>query len=283
MKQLYGPVSGHNFLAWIESNDGLVAIDTGWDVAAGEAYEGSDIEALVLASENSQKPLTHILLTHDHWDNCANLALLQARWPNVKVYAHTNSSVDGVTEPLYGGETLHLAGIAIKVIYTPGHSANQDELCYYLPDYRFLFSGDVAQPQGPSYSFANGVSPVPYFHDPEAYSDTLDRLIQLDPKRLRTGHGDFLGPEQAKQWLRVTLATVMRMDELAVTLTERYPDKENEWLVDLLYDYIVDERHYPMRIARQRKRQRTYGEQTDYERFDKPGMLAMIVGAKALM
>lgn len=283
MKQLYGSVYGHKFLAWIETNDGLVAIDTGWDVAAGEAYEGSDIEALVLASQKSQKPLTHILLTHDHWDHCANLALLQARWPNVKVYAHTNSSVDGVSEPLYGGETLHLGGIAIKVIYTPGHSANRDELSYYLPDYRFLFSGDVAQPQGPSYSFANGVSPVPYFHDPEAYSDTLETLIELDAKRLRTGHGDFLGPEQVKQWLRVTLATVMRMDELAITLTERYPDKKNDWLVDLLYDYIVDERHYPIRAARQRKRQSTYGNQTDYERFDKPGLLAMIVAARGLM
>ena len=283
MKQLYGPISGHKFLAWIESNHGLIAIDTGWDVAAGEAYEGSDIEALVLASEASQKPLTHILLTHDHWDHCANLSLLQARWPEVKIYAHTNSSVDGITEPLYGGETLHLDGIAIQVIYTPGHSLNRDEVCYYLPDYDFLFSGDVAQPHGPSYCFANGVSPVPYFHHAEAYSTTLDRLVRLKPKRLRTGHGDFLGPEQAKQWLRVALATLMRMEELAITLTERYPDKENDWLVDLLYDYIVDERHYPFRDAKHRQRHSTYGGETDYERFDKPGMLALIVAAKATM
>ncbi len=283
MAQLYGAVSGHKFLAWIETDEGLVAIDTGWDVAEGEAYEGSDVEALVLASEKSNKPLTHILLTHDHWDHCANLALLQDRWPNVQVYAHAKSSVDSVTRSLNGGETLHLGGITIQVIYTPGHSLNQDELSYYLPDDHFLFSGDVAQPQGPSYSFANGVSPVPYFYYPEAYNDTLERLIQLNPQRLRTGHGEFLGPEQAKQWLRVTLATVMRMDELSVMLVERYLDRENDWLVDLLYDYIVDERHYPIRAASKRKRLYTYGEQSDYERFDKPGMLAMMIEAKALM
>ena len=283
MTPRYGPVSGHKFLTWIETNDGLVAIDTGWDVADGQPYEGSDVEALVQASQQSGKPLTHILLTHDHWDHCANLPFLQARWPSVKVYAHANSSIEAVSHPLYGGETLDLGGVRIKPIYTPGHSINRDELSYYLPDDRFLFCGDVAQPQGPSYAFANGVSPVPYFHDADAYRSSLEKLIRLDALRMRTGHGDLLGPEQVKQWLRVTLATVMRMEELALTLTERYPTKDADWLAELLYDYIVDERHFGLRAANKRKRHRTSGGATDYERYDKPGLLAMIMEAKAIM
>ena len=282
MQALYGPISGHKFLTWIETNDGLVAIDTGWDVADGQPYEESDVEALVQASEESGKPLTHILLTHDHWDHCANLPLLRARWPEVLVYAHANSSVEGVTDSLYGGETLHLSGVQIKAIYTPGHSINRDELCYYLADYRFLFCGDVAQPQGPSYAFANGVSPVPFFYHAEEYRSSLEKLIMLNPLQMRTGHGDLLGPEQVKQWLRVTLATVMRIEELALTVTERYPNKDADWLAELLYDYIVDERHFALRAANKRKRHTTYGGLTDYERFDKPGLLSMIMEAKAI-
>lgn len=283
MAHLYGPISGHDFLAWIETNEGVVAIDTGWDVANGKPYEGSDVEALVQACDGSGKPLTHILLTHDHSDHCGNLALLQTRWPDVKVYAHFNSSVEGLSEPLYGGETLHLGGVRIEAIYTPGHSANRDELSYYLPDHGFLFSGDVAQPQGPSYAFANGFSPVPYFHFGDEYRASLEKLISLKPLQMRSGHGDFLGPEQVKQWLRVSLATVMRIEELALTLTERYPHKEADWLTELLYDYIVDERHFGLRAANKRKRHRTDGGPTDYERYDKPGLLWMIKEAQAIM
>lgn len=276
MKDHYGPVSGHDFLAWIETNNGLVAIDTGWDVGDGQPYQGSDLEAIVQASEKSGKPVTDILLTHDHQDHCMNLPLLLERWPSANVYAHPKGSVTGVTEYLQGGEAIEIGGEQIEVIYTGGHSAKRDELSYYLPEHRLLFCGDVAQPQGPSYAYANGVSPVPYFHDGDDYRHTLERLIALNPLRMRTGHGDFLGPEQVRQWLRVTLATLIRIEELTLTLVERYPNKDEEWLTELIYDYIVDERHFGRRAANKRKRQSSYPGATDYERFDKPGILWMI-------
>ncbi len=274
MAKLFGDISGHKFLAWLETESGLVAIDSGWDVASGEPYEGSDLEALVAASEVAGKPLAHILLTHDHPDHRMNLPLLLERWPDARVYAHPNSSVEGVTDSLRGGETLPLgARHHIEAIYTPGHSAARDELCYWLPEGRFLFSGDVVQPQGPSYAFATGPSPVPFFHHGDEYHRSLNRLIALDPLAIRTGHGDLLGPEQAKQWLRVTLATVDRIQELALELAERYPAKDEDWLAESIHDQIADERHFGLRAANQRKRQATYDGATDYERFDKPGIL----------
>ncbi len=282
MHDAYGPMTGHTFLAWIETDSGLIAVDTGWDVAWGEPYEGSDLEALVRASTGTGKPLTHILLTHDHPDHVANLPLLLERWPEAAVLAHANSRVAQRTEPLQGGETLTIGGERVEVLYTPGHSEARDELCYYLPEYHFLFSGDVAQPQGPSYSYATGPSPVPFFHDGDAYHRTLERLIALDPSYMRSGHGDFLGPEQAKQWLRVTLATLLRIEELALTLAERYPQKDDEWLTESLYDQLADERHVPMRAANKRKREGSYEGKTDFERFDKPGLLWAVRQARAL-
>ena len=69
---------------------------------------GVDLRWLVLvqASEKSGKPLTHILLTHDHPDHTANLPLLLERWPEAQVVAHSNSSIEQVTERL----SLDLAG-----------------------------------------------------------------------------------------------------------------------------------------------------------------------------
>lgn len=282
MSMLYGTVGGNDFVAWVETDEGVVAIDTGWDLASGKGYEGSDVEALVLASEKKNKQVTHILLTHDHVDHCANLPFLLERWPAAEVYAHANSGVKEVSHHLQGGERLVLGTIPVEVIYTPGHSANRDELCYYLPEEDFLFSGDVAQPQGPSYTVAIGPSPVPYFHEGEDYRCSLETLIQLGPHRMRTGHGDFLGPEQTKQWLRVTLATVTRIEELAITLVERYPHKDADWLAELLYDHIADERHFGYRAANKRKRHSSYEGATDYERYDKPGLLWMIQQAQAM-
>src|SRR5688572_8384963 len=101
----YGPMAGHTFLAWIETAGGLVAVDSGWDVADGEPYEGSDLEAITLAAERAGKPVTHVLFTHDHWDHRANLPHLRERWPEMVVLAHENSTIEGVTRPLRGGET----------------------------------------------------------------------------------------------------------------------------------------------------------------------------------
>lgn len=272
MHDHYGPMSGHTFLAWIETSESLVALDTGWDVADGLPYEGSDVEAITRASEATGKPLSHILLTHDHPDHCMNLPLLRERWPAVTLAAHPHSSAPDVTLPLTGGEALTLGGVRVEVLATPGHSAHRDELCYFLPDYRLLFCGDVAQPQGPSYSLANGLSPVPYFYFGDDYCHSLENLIALDCAWMRTGHGDLLGSEQAKQWLRVTLATVTRIQELAWELADRYPERDEEWLMALLYDHLVDERHFGTRAAAQRKRQMTHEGISDYEYYDIPGL-----------
>lgn len=283
MTHLYGPVWGHKMIGWIESEDSLIAIDTGWDLALGESYLGSDVEALVQASLVTGKPLSHILLTHHHADHRLNLPFLLERWHDAEVCAHLNAPIDGITQPLAGGVSMEIGGERIEVLHTPGHSEAHDELSYYLPKHELIFCGDLLQPQGPSYSFANGPSPVPYFHDLTAYRASLERFAAMPLLMARSGHGDFLGPEQLKQWLRVTLATLTRIEELAISLTERYPDKEAEWLAELIYDQIADERHFGTRAANQRKRQSSYSGATDYERFDRPGLLDAVRQAQAIL
>lgn len=282
MTDSYGPMTGFHYLAWLESADGLVAIDSGWELADGEAYEGSDIEALALAAERTGKALTHVLFTHDHWDHCANLPFFRERWQDVVVMAHRNSSIEGINHFLSGGERLEIGGLTIQVLESPGHSLHRDELCYVLPDYRLLFCGDVVQPQGPSYAVVTGSSPVPYFHFGDDYRRSLERLIGLDIAHIRTGHGDFLGPEQSRQWLRVTLATVQRIEALALTYVERYPTKEAEWIAEMVYDQIVEERHFGITKGNKRKREGVQPNQSDYHYYDLPGILWFVKEAQQL-
>ena len=140
----------------------------------------------------------------------------------------------------------------------------------------------MVQPQGPSYAIVTGPSPVPFFHWGDDYRHSLERLIALDVGHLRTGHGDFLGSEQSRQWLRVTVATVQRIEELAITYAERYPTKPAEWLAEMVYDQIVEERHYGISKGNKRKRDATYPGATDYERFDMPGILWFVKAAQQL-
>ncbi|HBY96942.1 MAG: MBL fold metallo-hydrolase [Ardenticatenaceae bacterium] len=270
-----GLVQSHGSLAWIEGNEHLITVDTGSDVAAGEPYKGSTLQALDQSVAGIGKPVASIFLTHHHWDHTANLPLLLERWPQAEVIAHEASPVAEVTRRIAADETLDLSGVMIEVLTTPGHSEPGDDLSFWLPSERFLFCGDLAQPQGPSYALSTGPSPVPFFHHGTAYLQSLERLMAFNINAMRTGHGDLLGPEQARQWLRVTYTTVNRMGGLAIEAVEKYPDKSADWLCEWVYDRIADERHFKFRAAEARKKAMTYPESglSDYELFDKPGLL----------
>lgn len=100
-----------------------------------------------------------ILLTHTHFDHIGAVAPI-ARATGTPVYcpeleAHMLSNIMdyvpwqgfGTFESydadhtVAGGETLELAGLAIEVLFTPGHSPGH--VTYAIKDHDALFSGDV--------------------------------------------------------------------------------------------------------------------------------------------
>ncbi len=103
--------------------------------------------------------LTAILLTHGHFDHILAVPSLLDMYTDAKLYAYEEeadlmgnpskncSSMVGrscIVEPdvyLKDGEKLQLAGIAIEVIATPGHT--KGSCCYYLQEEKILFSGDT--------------------------------------------------------------------------------------------------------------------------------------------
>lgn len=133
--------------------DGLL-IDTGPAVTARE---------LVRVLE--QVKVAQIAITHGHEDHIGGLAALRQRYPDIPIYASSRAQpmieqptrlklqlyrrlVWGTPEPV--GQVTTLEEIEdviqtprfnIRAVETPGHSA--DHVCYFEPQYRWLFSGDA--------------------------------------------------------------------------------------------------------------------------------------------
>jgi len=132
-----------------------------YNEGSGKAFvvdPGADYERIVeRLDENGITEVTHILLTHGHFDHIGAAARLKAQ-TGAKVCVHRRdaSMLQSDTENLAalfgehiepvepdvileGGETLLAADIAVEVLHTPGHSGGS--VCYIAND--AMFSGDT--------------------------------------------------------------------------------------------------------------------------------------------
>ena len=111
---------------------------------------GGSAEHVVAAVKKSGCEPCAIFLTHGHYDHTGGVAELQDQWPNVAVYLNHGDVYEDVRMhhefPVlhnikdYGeGDTIMVGDLAVKVLYTPGHS----EGCVVLQCEDVLFTGDT--------------------------------------------------------------------------------------------------------------------------------------------
>lgn len=119
---------------------------------------GSDFERIVSVIEKNEYDPVAIFLTHGHFDHIMAVNELKEKY-GINVYASKGEKAllkdvrlncsfsfgnDYATDAdvyLNDGQWLNVAGIDIKVIYSPGHTAGS--CCYYIKDEKALIAGDT--------------------------------------------------------------------------------------------------------------------------------------------
>lgn len=143
-----GPVKENTYIVRLPGADHALLIDP-----------GAEPHRLIAAIDELGLTIDAILITHTHFDHVGAVAEL-ARHTGAPVYCpvlerdvladlDTYFAATGFgpfeshepEEVLAGGERLELAGLALEVAFTPGHSPGH--LSYGIPAHDALFSGDV--------------------------------------------------------------------------------------------------------------------------------------------
>ena len=128
-------------------------VTNGSEAFVGDPGDGADM--LTAAAEAEGAKIGWVLLTHAHFDHIGAAAELQrggalivmhrddvplvGSFKNLAFYAGKKVEHFTPDVTVSGGETLDVAGIAVKVMHTPGHTAGG--VCYIAED--CIFSGDT--------------------------------------------------------------------------------------------------------------------------------------------
>ena len=120
--------------------------------------------------------------THLHADHITGLGALRDRTQCITVMGE-QSKVDVVSMRLGDGDKLTIEGVALEVIYTPGHT--DDSYSFVMPDR--VFTGDTLLIRGTGRTdFQNG--------DPRAqYESIFNRLLKLPDETLVYPAHDYKG------------------------------------------------------------------------------------------
>lgn len=162
------------------SNTYLVADEEGGTAVMIDA--GGPVGPLLQAIDDRELTLSHVLLTHHHFDHVSELDQVLARHPDAEVLIHPGErdQVEGATGTIEPGDTVQAGGLSIEAIHTPGHT---NGMLSFLVDGN-VFTGDTL--------FKNSVGGV-RAPGHTTYADLkesiMDRLMALPPETaIHPGH-----------------------------------------------------------------------------------------------
>ncbi len=153
--------------------------------------------------------LTHILLTHSHFDHVGGLKELK-ELTNAPIYLHpdgdamlahshkiaTMYNLDYPIAPtadrqLEACQTIDVGRLTLHVLYTPGHAPGH--VCFYLKEHDVLFNGDVL------FQNSIGRTDLPGGDYDLLMKSIRDKMLPLpDDTNIFSGHGEatILGIER---------------------------------------------------------------------------------------
>lgn len=134
-------------------------------------------------AEREGTEITHVLLTHHHWDHVFGIEELAQRF-GAPVFAHEKTAellAGKVDETFADGDVIETGGLRIEVIHTPGHCADHCALLINEADCLtadVIFKGTVGGTRAPG---ATGFEDLKH--------SIMERLMKLAPEtRIHPGH-----------------------------------------------------------------------------------------------
>lgn len=160
---------------------------------------GGENKSLISYLTEKKLIITHILLTHGHFDHIEAVRTLKEKY-GASIYIHTNDSAmlsdptknlssylnQSIVQPdadhyLTDESEIQIGKMVVNIIYTPGHS--KGSVCYLCEN--ILFSGDTL------FKGSIGRSDFPD-SDFNELQNSLKKLLLLNPSFLvYPGHGEF--------------------------------------------------------------------------------------------
>jgi len=134
----------------------------------------SHLEAI--ASALGGRPLSRVLVTHDHTDHSSGIPALRSRWPELDVRQWPTGLSDG--------QLIRAGDAVLTVVHTPGHAA--DHVCFWDEASRELYCGDMLV-RGSTVMIPAGAG-----GGLRAYLASLERIAALAPVRVFPGHGPVI-------------------------------------------------------------------------------------------
>ncbi len=169
------------------SNTYLVADELGTQAVLIDA--GGPVEPLLSVIERMRYQLTHVLLTHHHFDHVSELEKVLERHPGTPVLIHEleRDQVKGATGTMAPGEAIDSGALHIEPLHTPGHTAGMLSLLIGDPAHPTdVFTGDTLFKGS-----VGGVRAPGHTTYADLKSSIMDTLLKLPPEtRIHPGHTD---------------------------------------------------------------------------------------------
>ena len=222
-----GMMTGPGTNTYLVGRRDPILIDTGMGVPEYvPAFAG------YLAHRGWARP-ARVLLTHRHKDHLGGVEHLRERFPGMPVakMIHKDEGLPGGIDDLRDGQTVSADGVTLVPVHTPGHAS--DHLCYYLPEERALFSGDL---------ILNGSTSVIPDGDGDLglYMDSLRRVQALGVRRIYPAHGPVIhdAPGKIEEYIAHRLLRERQILEAVGGGARTIPD-----VVKIVYAEVPEKLH----------------------------------------
>ncbi|MBN2398605.1 MAG: MBL fold metallo-hydrolase [Deltaproteobacteria bacterium] len=253
--------AGYHFIpAFLLTSPQPVLFDAG--VAAMGPHYLKEIETIL----GSAGALKYLLLTHSHYDHCGAVPFLKGKIPGLRIGADAHAAEvlqrpnavkliralnenfvkvfgDAIGEKeipfdpvevdliLKDGDELDLGGgWTVRVIETPGHT--NDSLAYYIPKIKALIPGEAVG------VFHNGAAHPEFSSGYNDYRASLEKLAALDVEILPLAHRHILTGEDARKYLKDSLAATVSFKRRIEDYLDRFNgDREKVAEKILVEDY----------------------------------------------